>query len=69
MLIDEKADPDETTNLIDDPKYAPVVAELSALAKQHANDPSKGMPLVFSDDFEQGSQRWETTDDTNWKLT
>lgn len=34
-----------------------------------ANDQSKGMPLVFSDDFEQGSARWETTDDTNWKLT
>lgn len=34
-----------------------------------ANAQSKGMPLVFSDDFEQGSGRWETTDDTNWKLT
>jgi iduronate 2-sulfatase len=69
MLIDEQADPDETTNLVNDPKHAHVVAELSGLAKQHAKDPSKGMPLVFSDDFEQGSQRWETTDDTNWKLT
>ena len=34
-----------------------------------ADDQSRGMPLVFSEDFEQGSSRWETTDDTNWKLT
>jgi hypothetical protein len=34
-----------------------------------ADAQSKGMPLVFSDDFQQGSRRWETTDDTAWKLT
>lgn len=36
MLIDELVDPDETNNLVDDPKYAKVVDELSQLAKQHA---------------------------------
>ncbi|MCA9132509.1 MAG: hypothetical protein KDA45_05130 [Planctomycetales bacterium] len=29
---------------------------------------SQGMPLVFSEDFEQGSGRWETTDGTAWKI-
>jgi hypothetical protein len=28
----------------------------------------QGLPLVFSDDFEKGVDRWETTDDTNWGL-
>ena len=36
MLIDLAADPDETRNLIDDPKYAAVRDELSALARKHA---------------------------------
>ncbi len=27
-----------------------------------------GLPLVFSEDFEQGADRWETTDDTAWEL-
>lgn len=36
MLIDLAADPDETENRIDDPRYATVRAELSALAKEHA---------------------------------
>ncbi len=36
MLFDETADPQELKNLADDPKYAPVVAELSPLAKQYA---------------------------------
>ena len=36
MLTDPADDPDETKNLIDDPKYAIARAELSALAKQHA---------------------------------
>ncbi len=35
----------------------------------NADEQSKGMPLVFSDDFQQGSQRWETTDDTAWTLS
>jgi iduronate 2-sulfatase len=36
MLFDEVNDPDEMKNLIDDPKYADVKAELSALARQQA---------------------------------
>lgn len=27
-----------------------------------------GLPLVFSEDFEKGRDRWETTDDAAWKL-
>jgi hypothetical protein len=27
-----------------------------------------GLPLVFSEDFEQGAERWETTDDSAWEL-
>lgn len=29
---------------------------------------SGGMPLVFSEDFEHGNDRWETTDGTAWTL-
>jgi hypothetical protein len=36
MLIDPAADPDETTNLIDDPKHAAAREELSKLARKHA---------------------------------
>jgi hypothetical protein len=36
MLFDEAADPSESKNLIDDPKYAKVREELSALARKHA---------------------------------
>jgi arylsulfatase A-like enzyme len=36
MLIDLKADADETKNLVDDPKYAAIREELSALARRHA---------------------------------
>jgi arylsulfatase A-like enzyme len=36
MLIDEETDPNETKNLIDDPKLAGVREELSKLAKKHA---------------------------------
>ncbi|MFV1968459.1 MAG: hypothetical protein ACC628_23795 [Pirellulaceae bacterium] len=31
-------------------------------------DTCNGLPLVFSDDFENGVDRWETTDDTAWEL-
>jgi arylsulfatase A-like enzyme len=37
MLFDEQADPDEMKNLADDPKCAPVRAELSALVRKYAN--------------------------------
>src|SRR5262245_19968566 len=36
MRLDEAADPDETVNLVDDPKCAADCAELSALARKHA---------------------------------
>lgn len=36
MLFDEEADPSESKNVADDPKYAKVRAELSALAHKHA---------------------------------
>ena len=38
-----------------------------ALADEREQAP-KGMELVFEEDFEQGTDRWETTDDTNWEL-
>ncbi len=34
-----------------------------------AQDEVRGMKLVFSDDFERGRDRWETTDDSSWDLT
>lgn len=38
-----------------------------ALAED-ADQAPKGMELVFEEDFEQGADRWETTDDSNWEL-
>jgi arylsulfatase A-like enzyme len=35
MLIDEVANPDETVNLVDDPKYTAIRAELSGLVRKH----------------------------------
>ncbi len=32
------------------------------------DDHSKGMPLVFSEDFETGHERWETTDEDSWTM-
>ncbi len=37
-------------------------------ADEVADQQSRGMPLVFSEDFEQGSSRWDTTDMTAWYL-
>ena len=33
-----------------------------------AEEPNKDLPLVFSDNFENGRERWETTDDKSWEL-
>ena len=33
-----------------------------------ANQLSRGLPLVFSEDFERGADLWETTDDSAWYL-
>jgi len=44
---------------------------LSSWAAEPAKSPEKpdsmnGLPLVFSEDFEKGRDRWETTDDKTW---
>lgn len=31
-----------------------------------ADETMDGLPLVFSEDFEQGRQRWEVTDEASW---
>lgn len=43
---------------------------LTELRKQASGEPEtcQGLPLVFSEDFEQGADRWETTDATAWEL-
>ncbi len=33
-----------------------------------ADKQSRGMPLVFSDDFEKGVEHWETTDPNAWSI-
>ena len=50
----------------DDPQP---VSSSEADSVHAADEQSQGMPLVFSEDFQQGSQRWETTDDTAWTLS
>jgi hypothetical protein len=40
-----------------------LLAQEAAIPQERA-----GFPLVFHEDFESGSQRWETTDDENWSL-
>jgi hypothetical protein len=32
------------------------------------NDQSRGMPLVFKDNFERGARRWEVTDENSWDI-
>jgi hypothetical protein len=32
------------------------------------DEPAKTLPLVFEDDFEKGSDRWEPTDPKGWKV-
>ncbi|GIW96852.1 MAG: hypothetical protein KatS3mg111_0185 [Pirellulaceae bacterium] len=43
-------------------------ATMAAGQEHELDKQSKGMPLVFSEDFERGTRRWETTDDTAWTL-
>ena len=40
----------------------------TGLAVAEDAETSGGLPLVFSDDFEQGTDGWETTDDSAWEL-
>ena len=37
-------------------------------ASAQTNEEGGGLPLVFSDDFEKGSDRWETTDPKSWEM-
>jgi hypothetical protein len=41
---------------------------LSHVALSQTTDESQGLPLVFSDDFQSGREKWETTDDKSWEL-
>ena len=44
------------------------VSFFAPLVVSQVDDESKGMPLVFRDDFEKGRDKWETTDDVSWYL-
>ncbi len=44
------------------------VSSQIAIAQDDAKEEGNGLPLVFSDDFEKGSDRWETTDPKSWEL-
>lgn len=46
----------------------PLWGQDDAAESVDADQLSRGMPLVFSDDFERGSNNWETTDDAAWYL-
>ncbi len=45
-----------------------VVVALVCIATASTARADKKMPLVFSDDFEQGADRWEPTDPKAWKV-
>ena len=45
-----------------------VLSLQSVAGAQDAANTLHGLPLVFSEDFENGCDRWETTDDSNWEL-
>ncbi len=45
-----------------------LIALLASVAMAARAETSHDLPLVFSDDFEQGADRWETTDDTAWQI-
>ena len=54
-------------------KLAPAVIALSlfisgVVIASDETETHGDLPLVFSDDFEQGADRWETTDDSAWEL-
>lgn len=48
--------------------FAQPLCGQDAVESLDTNQLSRGMPLVFSDDFERGSNNWETTDDAAWYL-
>ncbi len=45
-----------------------IFAVCTQLAFSQAADEGDGLPLVFSDDFESGRDKWDTTDDKSWEL-
>lgn len=44
------------------------VLSVQAVSAQPVPQTLNGLPLVFQDDFEDGRDQWETTDDKAWKL-
>ena len=40
----------------------------SQAALAQTDDEGQGMPLVFSEDFQSGRDRWVTTDDKSWEV-
>ena len=40
----------------------------SQAALAQTDDEGQGLPLVFSEDFQSGRDRWETTDDKSWEV-
>lgn len=49
-----------------------LIAVLALLSSQAAwsqtDDEGHGLPLVFSEDFQAGREKWETTDDKSWEF-
>lgn len=45
-----------------------VLAPHAGAEDKKADKQSRGMPLVFSEDFEHGFDRWELSDETAWTL-
>ncbi len=45
-----------------------LLASICCTSRSLADDTANGLPLVFKDDFENGREHWETTDDKSWEL-
>jgi hypothetical protein len=50
-------------------KYCCLIVLLAVLTGCETKEiePTTGLPLVFSDDFESGRDKWEVTDEKSWK--
>ena len=46
----------------------PLFLVITGICVADKPDTCDGLPLVFADDFEKGTDRWETTDDKAWEL-
>lgn len=40
----------------------------SPMLLARSDDEGQGMPLVFTEDFDSGRDKWETTDDKSWEI-